>query len=636
VKDISVALKAHLALGSTTMALCWKATLTNGTVVTATAHDRDIEYPVDSGVIYLSTAAYTPSDVESGSDMAPDNLEVEGFLASPHITAADVHSGIWDYAAIDIFEVNYRDLTMGTNPIRIGATLGEVKAGLAMFRAELRGLMQRYSRRIVRLIQATCDADLGDARCGVDLAPFTVNATVEAVSENRVITCESLREPLNWYSGGKITFTSGDNSALGDAGADLSMEVKRSAGAQITLHEMMPFTIVVGDTFSVYAGCQKRKAEDCIPKFNNVVNFRGFDLLPGSRVYAGPNAGLEAPTAAPAPSAPVPAPPPPAEPPAPAPGPAPAPSPAAPTITVAAWPNTILQTGNDDEAYWMQDNRWGQGSIVEGSAVDQFEQQIGVSSTIGANGEVAFRMKWRWPDPVGSNEVKGYPAILYGRKPGIYNTGPTPGGLTVRLLDGTNSLTAPSGPTPGTFLPQQLPLAGLKAYANFANVSAAPTGEGHLSYDIWLQSSSTQDHGFTASSITHEIMIPLTYWGGYGAYPSGRNPDWYSHDVTIGGILFHVYCSMNGAGVLSYNFGSLDGTYGRTGWKFIVFEPDATDIPITGEIDIAAIIAHAASRVDSAATPWLAGTEWVSSIELGVEPNEGAGDIVVYDFRVYT
>jgi uncharacterized phage protein (TIGR02218 family) len=278
-KDISVALKAHMALGSTTMALCWKATLVNGTVVTATAHDRDIVF---DSLTYLSTAAYTPSDVESGADMAPDNLEVEGFLASPHITAADVHSGIWDYAAIEIFEVNYRDLTMGRNLIRSG-TLGEVKSGLATFRAEMRGLMQAYSRKIVRLIQATCDADFGDARCGINAVTYTTSTYVDTVTSDREFTLPVSTHPDDYYTGGKVTFTSGLNDGL-------SMEIKRSVDATrvIQLHELMPFAIAVNDTFDIVAGCTKRLAEDCITKFNNPVNFRGYPHLPGSRVYAGP------------------------------------------------------------------------------------------------------------------------------------------------------------------------------------------------------------------------------------------------------------------------------------------------------------------------------------------------------------
>ena len=56
----------------------------------------------------------------------------------------------------------------------------------------------------------------------------------------------------------------------------------------------------------------------------------------------------------------------------------------------------------------------------------------------------------------------------------------------------------PSGPTPGTFFPMQLPMAPLYSSFNYTH-NATPTGHGHLSYDIWLQNTPTQPHGFTAA-----------------------------------------------------------------------------------------------------------------------------------------
>ncbi len=124
-KPLSAALKTHYALGSTTLATCWKATLTNGAVVASTSLDQDLIF---AGVTYLSSSSYSASNVESSLELNPDNLELDGFLASPQITEADIHSGLWDYAAIELFEVNYRDLTMGRNVFRVGR-LGRVKQG---------------------------------------------------------------------------------------------------------------------------------------------------------------------------------------------------------------------------------------------------------------------------------------------------------------------------------------------------------------------------------------------------------------------------------------------------------------------------------------------------------------------------
>jgi len=53
-----------------------------------------------------------------------------------------------------------------------------------------------------------------------------------------------------------------------------------------------------------------------------------------------------------------------------------------------------------------------------------------------------------------------------------------------------------------------------------------------------------------------------------------------------------------------------------------------------GEIDLAAIINYITTRQDAKGNPWAVGNEYVSSVELGVEPVEGTGDIVVYDYKV--
>lgn len=52
-------------------------------------------------------------------------------------------------------------------------------------------------------------------------------------------------------------------------------------GGVITLSLPMLLTVAVGNSFSIVAGCRKRLAEDCVAKFNNVLNFQGEPHLPG-------------------------------------------------------------------------------------------------------------------------------------------------------------------------------------------------------------------------------------------------------------------------------------------------------------------------------------------------------------------
>jgi hypothetical protein len=313
-----------------------------------------------------------------------------------------------------------------------------------------------------------------------------------------------------------------------------------------------------------------------------------------------------------------------------APAPAPAPTTTAPSSTspipIAAWPNTLLQTGFNTDAYWIEDNSWGAAGLTRGTYTgitgSTYEQYTGVSPNMGPNGEVSFR--WAWKYPTGTTEVKAYPSVISGRKPGYYNTWTNPAGEAVRLLDGTQSATYPSGATPGTIFPLQLPLASLKASFNYNHLSA-PTGHGHLSYDIWLQGTPTQVAGFSAPPISHEIMIPLNNWGGYGQYPTGRNPGWYDHDVTLDGRVFHVYVNKGSDGSVRANFGG--------GWKFIVFQPDGAIPP--GTLNLATFINYVATRKDAFGTPWANGSEYAVSVELGVEPVDGVGDLQISNYRVW-
>jgi uncharacterized phage protein (TIGR02218 family) len=347
-RSISSGLKAHYALGTTTIAQCWKATLRDGTIVAATTYTEDLVF---GGITYVSTAAYNPSDMESQADLSPDNLDVDGFLRAPGITVQDIHDGRWDYANIELFEVNYKDLTQGRNLLRKG-TLGRVKAGLSIFTAELRGLMQYYSRKIVTLTTKDCQADFGDARCKIDKMQWAVLGSVDSVTGNKVIHDATRTEATDWFTGGVLTFTSGRNNGL-------SFEITSYEPGIITLFEQPPNLITAADTplptvpagsssdpslqtadtYHLDRGCMKRFYEDCIGQYNNSVNFRGFPHLPGVGVFGSFWTQM---TPASVPGA-YPTSPPPPPPPAPAPGPAPTPAP--PGSTTPFGPQIAYLTG---------------------------------------------------------------------------------------------------------------------------------------------------------------------------------------------------------------------------------------------------------------------------------------------------
>lgn len=269
-KNISVALKAHLASETTTLATCWKVTLQNGTIYGFTSHSADIVF---GGRTYAAATGITPSAIASNADLAVDNLEVEGMLDSSVITEADIAAGLWDYAAVEIFMVNWADLSMGSLKLRTGR-LGEVKSGRVAYAAEMRGLAQNLQQTVGELYSPNCRAALGDSRCQVALGAWTQTGSITGVlSQESFVT--NATQADDYYTGGKVTWTSGLNNGL-------SMEVALYSRGVFTLVLPMPYAINAGDNFSAVAGCRKQFVRDCVGKFSNGINFRGEPYVPGN------------------------------------------------------------------------------------------------------------------------------------------------------------------------------------------------------------------------------------------------------------------------------------------------------------------------------------------------------------------
>lgn len=265
-RSASANLKTHLAGNATTLAYCWHIVRTDATELFFTSHDEPIIY---SGDTYTPSGAFSPSAVQATDDLSVDNLEVLGVLDSAQITESDLRTGKYTGATVSVFIVNYSDLTQGQLWIAHG-TLGAVSIQGSSYTVELRTLTQQLQQTTGRRMMRTCDANLGDARCGVSLGGYTVTGAVTGVTSRIVFAVDNAPAA----SGGLFTFTSGANSGV-------SIEVYALSGSTITLLRPTPYDIAVTDTYSVYRGCDKLLAT-CRDTFSNVVNFRGFNDLAGT------------------------------------------------------------------------------------------------------------------------------------------------------------------------------------------------------------------------------------------------------------------------------------------------------------------------------------------------------------------
>ncbi len=272
-RTISAELQAHLELEVTTLAMCWKIERTDGVVKSYTDHDVAIVY---DGVTYSPLESGRPSNYRQASDLAPANMDIEMAFDSATGTDDELRAGLYDYAEVWTFLINWADTTMGIVQLAHGR-LGEVEIRDNQAKIELRSLTQQLSVTIGRIYTPECDATLGDARCGVALAGYTKTGTVNVVTSRKVFTIAGTAagQVEGYYAYGKIVWSSGLNSGL-------SMQVESYVAATnlVTLLEPMPFDVAASDAFSINAGCDRRFAT-CKDRFSNKDNFRGFPHIPG-------------------------------------------------------------------------------------------------------------------------------------------------------------------------------------------------------------------------------------------------------------------------------------------------------------------------------------------------------------------
>lgn len=194
-KTVTPALQSHIEEDVTSLATCWVVVRMDGAVFRFTDHDQDILF---SGDVYTSSAGYDRSAIANDASLAVDNLDILGIIDNEEITTADLRNGLFDYARVEVFMVNWNNPDDGMLRLRAGR-LGEVVLSHAgTFSAELRGLTQNLSQTIGELYSATCRADLGDARCGKVLNVATPWAAEEvyAVGDKVVPTYKAPRGVL--------------------------------------------------------------------------------------------------------------------------------------------------------------------------------------------------------------------------------------------------------------------------------------------------------------------------------------------------------------------------------------------------------------------------------------------------------
>ena len=178
-RDIPMEMAARIESGAAMLCHAWVLRRVDGAVMGFTDHDADLEL---DGVVCRAGSGWTAGAVESAAGLAAGQLAAAGALDSAAITEADVAAGLYDGARLELWRVDWSALDLR---VRLWAgTLARLRREGAAFVAEIDGPLAALERVVGRTYGRTCDAVLGDQRCGL-----SVEAIAGRACDKRWATC---------------------------------------------------------------------------------------------------------------------------------------------------------------------------------------------------------------------------------------------------------------------------------------------------------------------------------------------------------------------------------------------------------------------------------------------------------------
>lgn len=166
-RQIPEELAVRIESGAATLCHAWVLKRADGVVAGFTDHDRDLEV---GGVLCRAASGWTVGAAESSVGLTPAAAAVTGVLDDDGISEADLSQGLFDHAEIALWRVDWRRPDLR---VRLWvARLARIRREGERFIAELEGPLAALERVAGRTYGRDCDAQLGDARCTVDLETF--------------------------------------------------------------------------------------------------------------------------------------------------------------------------------------------------------------------------------------------------------------------------------------------------------------------------------------------------------------------------------------------------------------------------------------------------------------------------------
>jgi uncharacterized phage protein (TIGR02218 family) len=272
-------IRERLSRQSAATAHALRITCRDGFEIGLTDHDRDMAF---GGTVFRASPGMTLGELHLSADLAPDHALIATGLHPEGFTAADLDRGRFAQADAEIWRADTENVD--ARMLLAAGTLGQVERRGDRVVSEFRSLVHRLSTMLGRTYQKSCDAFLGDNRCGVAL-------TGSLRSDGMAVSLDGLRIRFTAasggageiFNGGTLTVTEGPLAGM--KGAIRAASHTTDGAMILEPWQPLPRRLELPVAARLTAGCDK-SYETCRDRFANVVNFRGFPEIPGLDVLA--------------------------------------------------------------------------------------------------------------------------------------------------------------------------------------------------------------------------------------------------------------------------------------------------------------------------------------------------------------
>lgn len=260
------------------MADLYTLTLPSGTVLRYTSADRDMSWGAQ--VFSASGPLIERGTVRVVRGLEVDTLDLRVMAGAGHTLdgAPFVEAalkGVLDGATLLLERAFLTDWLLppvGT-VVLFSGRVSDVSGSRTEVQITVKSDLELLNIRMPRnLYQAPCLHTVYDSGCAANKLNFSRMSTVTGTNGTGQWLQSGLTQEPGWFDQGVLEFLMGAN-------AGVRRTVKSYAYGQFWFALPLPKPPQVGDSFTVFPGCDKTKAT-CQSKFNNVVRFRGFPFVP--------------------------------------------------------------------------------------------------------------------------------------------------------------------------------------------------------------------------------------------------------------------------------------------------------------------------------------------------------------------